>query len=127
MAAVLRVCYDSRAMKASLPAQNLLRRHVALPSDHGAWVFLISPLLIGLFAGGRWAAATPLLIVAALAAFLIRQPMTMAVKAHSGRRPREELPAARFWIFVYGVIGALAVGGLLAQGQGRAFPKSLDG
>lgn len=33
---------------------GLLRRHVALPPDHGSWGFLATPLLIGLFAGGRW-------------------------------------------------------------------------
>ena len=34
--------------------RGLLDRHVALPGDHGSWVFLLGPLLIGLFAGGRW-------------------------------------------------------------------------
>ena len=97
---------------------NLFRRHVALPNEHGAWVFLFSPLLIGLFAGGRWTAATAPLIVGALSAFLIRQPITIAIKAYSGRRSRDELPAARFWILVYGVIGLLATATLVAQGFG---------
>jgi hypothetical protein len=74
-------------MENTLAFSSLLRRHVALPSDHGSWVFLFSPLLIGLFAGGSWSMATLYLIVAAAAAFLIRQPTTMAVKIHSGRRP----------------------------------------
>ncbi|MBK5108482.1 MAG: hypothetical protein JJE12_10125, partial [Anaerolineales bacterium] len=37
---------------------KLFLRHVALPSDHGSWVFLLSPLLIGLFAGDSWSTAT---------------------------------------------------------------------
>lgn len=95
---------------------TLFRRHIALPGDHGSWVFLLSPLLIGLFAGGRWTPATLPLVVALLAAFLIRQPIIIAAKAYSGRRPRDELPAARFWMIVYGLVGMLAVVGLVALG-----------
>lgn len=105
-------------MAAIFSLRSLFRRHIALPGDHGSWVFLLSPLLIGLFAGGRWTPATMPLIVALLAAFLIRQPITIAAKAYSGRRPRDELPATRFWIVVYGSVGLLAVVGLVALGFG---------
>ena len=91
-------------MTTTLRKNNFFLRHVALPSDHGSWVFLLSPLLIGLFAGGRWSVASLFLIIAALAAFLIRQPVTTAVKIYSGRRNRRELPAAWFWIGIYGLI-----------------------
>src|SRR3990172_4992163 len=103
-------------MQTAVITRSLFRRHIALPGDHGSWVFLLSPLLIGLFAGGRWTPATTPLIVALLAAFLIRQPIIIAAKAYSGRRPRDELPAARFWMVVYGVVSALSVFGLVAQG-----------
>lgn len=96
----------------------LLRRHIALPTDHGSWVFLLSPLLIGLFAGGRWTAATAYVVLGALAAFLFRQPAVVAVKAYSRRRPRADLPAARFWMLAYGGLGLLAVGGLVVEGYG---------
>jgi len=97
-------------------ASVYLRRHIALPSEHGAWVFILSPLLIGLFAGGRWTAASAYLVMAAMAAFLIRQPVTVAIKTYSGRRSRRDLPAARFWMFVYGLVGLLALAGLVARG-----------
>jgi hypothetical protein len=105
-------------MQTARPSPSLFRRHIALPTDHGSWVFLLSPLLIGLFAGGRWSAASAWLIGAAFAAFLIRQPVTMLVKAYSGRRSREEAPAALFWIAAYGLIGLAALAGLLANGYG---------
>lgn len=114
-------------MATSSAPPALFRRHVALPNEHGAWVFLFSPLLIGLFAGGRWTAATAPLIIAALAAFLIRQPITIAIKAYSRRRSRDELPAARFWILVYGVIGLLATAMLIAQGFGYLLILALPG
>ncbi len=100
----------------TLLARNLFRRHIALPTDHGSWVFLLNPLLIGLFAGGRWTPAIAPLVVAALAAFLLRQPVTIAVKAYSGRRSRRDLPAAVFWILIYGLIGLLAVEALVRSG-----------
>ncbi len=95
---------------------SLFVRTIAIPQDHGSWVFLLSPLLIGLFAGGRLAWDSAFLALAALMAFLIRQPVTMAVKAYSGRRPRSDLPAARFWILIYGAVALAALTGLVLHG-----------
>jgi hypothetical protein len=107
--------------------KGYFRRHIALPSDHGSWVFLLSPLLIGLFAGGSWSIATTLLIIAAFAAFLIRQPVTIIVKVYSKRRPRRDLEAAIFWIIVYGFIGLLALIGLIALGYGYVLYLAIPG
>ncbi len=114
-------------MKNTQIMNSLLLRHVALPSDHGSWVFLFSPLLIGIFAGGNWNVATIYLITASLAAFLIRQPVTIAVKIYSGRRSRRDLAAAWFWIAIYGLIGAIGLGGLAVQGFGFLFILALPG
>lgn len=95
---------------------RLLRKHIAIPQDHGSWVFILSPLLIGLFAGREFSPASINLIIVAMGAFLMRQPVSIAVKAYAGRRSRIDLPAARFWMLVYGVILSLALAGLIAQG-----------
>ena len=55
-------------------------------------------------------------MIAAVVAFLIRQPVTIAVKAYSGRRPRTELSAAAFWIAIYGLILLFALVGLIRAG-----------
>jgi hypothetical protein len=89
-------------------AHGIFRRTIALPQEHGSWIFLISPLLIGLFAGKNLNAGSLALTLAALVAFLIRQPITVSVKIYSGRRPRTDLPAAKFWIIVYGLVLLLA-------------------
>lgn len=106
---------------------SLLRRHIALPQDHGSWVFILSPLLIGLYAGGTLGPASLSLIVAAMAAFLIRQPVSVAVKAYSGRRPRSDLPAARFWVVAYGAIALLALLSLSRQGFGYILYLAVPG
>lgn len=114
-------------MEQAVKSSDLFRRHVALPSDHGSWVFLFSPLLIGLFAGGRWTAASLTLVVAALAAFLIRQPATILVKVYSGRRNRRDLPAAWFWIGLYGLVALLALAALVTQGFAYLLVLALPG
>lgn len=98
------------------PMQIYFKRNIALPQDHGSWVFLLSPLLVGIFAGREFKPESALLIVAALAAFLIRQPITTAIKAYSGRRLKSDLPAARFWMIIYGIVIALSTFGLAARG-----------
>jgi hypothetical protein len=103
-------------METTLKNETVFRRMVALPSEHGSWVFILSPLLIGLFAGGRFSLSSLYLVVAVMAAFLIRQPVTIAVKAYSGRRSRRDLPAARFWVLIYGLIGLSGLAGLILQG-----------
>jgi hypothetical protein len=105
----------------------ILLRHVALPTDHGAWVFLLSPLLIGLFAGGSWTLATSYLVVAAIAVFLLRQPLSIAVKVYSRRRSRRDLTAAWFWTVFYVIIGLLSMVGLLLHGYHYLFVLAIPG
>ncbi len=108
-------------------AQTYFQRHIALTSEHGSWVFILSPLIIGLFAGQRFTLASLYLIIAAMAVFLIRQPVTIAIKAYSGRRSRRDLPAARFWILIYASAALLAVTGLAAQGFATILILALPG
>jgi YwiC-like protein len=96
--------------------KSYFRKQTSLPQDHGSWVFILSPLLIGIFAAKKFNDATIYLVIAALTAFLIRQPIMIAVKAHSGRRSRADLPAARFWILAYAGILFLALLGLVSAG-----------
>ena len=100
----------------SARAARLWQRHIAIPVEHGSWVFLFSPLLIGLFLGKTVGAGSLLLGLAVLMGFLIRQPVTIAVKAYSGRRPRSELAPARFWIILYVLLGGVTVFWLVTLG-----------
>jgi hypothetical protein len=103
------------------------KKQIALPQDHGSWVFILSPLLIGIFAGGKFNSATINLILAVMSAFLIRQPMTVIVKAVSGRRPKTDLPPARFWALIYGSIAALTLTALILDGFGYVLYLAVPG
>lgn len=92
----------------------MFKKHIALPQDHGSWVFLLSPLIIGLSIGRTLSLASFVLVIAALAAFLVRQPLSIAVKVWSKRRPATDLRPALFWAAVY-ISGLLASAIWLAQ------------
>ena len=107
--------------------EKYLRKFIALPQDHGSWVFILMPLFIGFFAGKNFSIVSVYLIIAALAAFFLRQPVTIAVKAYAGRRSRADLPAARFWIVVYGSIALIMLVGLTLRGFADVLYLALPG
>ena len=117
----------TRTSESGLSAATIFKRHIALPQDHGSWAFIISPLLIGVFAAGTFNASTMLLVVAALGAFLLRQPATIIVKIHSSRRSRAELPAAIFWFAAYSMVIAAACAGLATAGYAPLFWLGVPG
>ena len=96
--------------------QGYLKKHVFVPQDHGSWVFILSPLLIGICAGKTITLPTLWLLLTAMAAFLIRQPITVITKILAGRRSIEDLPAARFWVVTYGSLAALGLISLIYEG-----------
>ncbi len=107
--------------------QIYFRRYIALPTDHGSWVFILSPLMIGIFTAGEFTLASLYTVIGAMAAFLIRQPVTIAVKAYNGRRSRKDLPAAIFWMIFYGLIGLAALVGLIMHGFAYLLTLALPG
>ena len=103
------------------------RKAIAITNEHGSWVLLFSPLLIGIFAGKSFTLASVFLIAAALSAFLIRQPIAIVVKANSGRRSKQDIPAARFWILVYGLTALIMIFGLIVSGSGYILCLAIPG
>lgn len=106
---------------------SIFKKQIALPQDHGSWVFIFSPLLVGIFAGGNFPLPSLYLMIAAMAAFLIRQPLTVIVKALSGRRSAADLVPARFWVLVYGILAASALLGLILSGYGYILYLAVPG
>ncbi len=106
---------------------SYLKKQVALPQDHGSWVFILSPLLIGIFTSGVFQLQSVYLVMAAMAAFLIRQPVTVIVKTLSGRRSATDRIPARFWLLVYGILIAAALTGLILSGNGYILYLAIPG
>jgi hypothetical protein len=95
---------------------GVFRRRFILPTEHGSWIWWIGPFILGVAAAGHWTRNLTILFIAMLAAFLIRQPLSILVKTLSGRRmERDRLPAL-VWSAVYALIAGAALTILLASG-----------
>jgi hypothetical protein len=102
----------------ALSRSSLLRKHIALPQQHGAWVMWGGPLVVGAAVGGALTPALFWLTLASLGAFLNLQPLTVLVKVLAKRRPEEERAAALFWLAVFGALTAAGGAGLWLSGAG---------
>lgn len=98
-------------------ASHYFRRRIAVPQEHGAWVFLLLPLVVGLVAGGRLSSESIYLTVAGLAVFFMRQPILAITKVRAGRRPASDLPVAWAWLTIYALVAGLHVFGLVLRGH----------
>lgn len=99
-----------------MAAKKFFKKHIAIPQDHGSWVFILSPLLVGIFASGTFTPASLNLVFAAMSAFMLRQPTVTLIKIYSKRRARDDLTAARFWFVIYAAITLLALFELVLSG-----------
>jgi hypothetical protein len=107
--------------------RSLWRKHYVLPAEHGAWIWWIGPLFIGAVAGGRPDTSMIILTLAALAAFLLRQPATLAVKSLAGRRSAEELRPALFWSMLYALLAVAGAAWLVGIGERQVLALALPG
>jgi hypothetical protein len=106
---------------------SIFRKHFALPSEHGSWIWWIGPLIIGAAAGGEDHSHLALLAAAALTVFLLRQPTTILVKALSSRRSRRDLLPAALWMVFYGAAAVACAWALVALGHGRIIILAVPG
>ncbi len=96
-------------------------RPIALPTEHGGWGFLFEPLVLGMAVAPSWGGA--LIALAALGAFLSRQPLKLAMQdALRGK----SYPRTRWcWIFAASYLAgaSLAIAAAIAvSGWSLAIP-----
>ena len=97
------------------PAAGALLRRVLVPAEHGGWAFLAEPMLLGLLVACSGAGVA--LAIAALAAYLARQPLRLLVMdRRRGRRYARSILAEQVFAgcALAGAL-ALAAAGLLAH------------
>ncbi|MFP3853491.1 MAG: YwiC-like family protein [Anaerolineales bacterium] len=98
-----------------------------MPTEHGAWIWLLGPFFLGAAAGGRFGVDLIWLLIAGLAVFLLRQPTTIVVKVLAGRRRSRELTPGVIWMGIYATVAALALIPLLGAGYNRLPLLALPG
>jgi hypothetical protein len=79
-------------------------RSIAIPNEHGGWMFLLEPALIGL--GAAFTAPGLFLALAALGAFLTRHPLKLALDDYLKRR---SVPRT-LWAIRFAALYALCAG-----------------
>jgi hypothetical protein len=106
---------------------SLVRKHYIVPSEHGAWIWWIGPLLIGAAAAGAWTPDILILTAAVLAGFLLRQPATILVKVRSGRRSERDFSPALAWATVDALLLTLTTAALVARGHAAIMVLAIPG
>lgn len=90
-----------------------------IPREHGSWGMLLFPLLTAMILAGRWSWNLAAAAAAALAVFLLREPLlVMARQRYVWHDPRPETAAARRSLLVFGAV-------LAASGAWLAFVTPL--
>ncbi len=94
-----------------------------LPKEHGAWAVLFVPLLVGLGVSRSPNWEGLLLILAALAFFIARQPvLTYFRERRFPKEARTQSASALIWAFLFVVLGVLAVLPLVLEGRHLLIP-----
>lgn len=89
-----------------------------LPPEHGGWFLLLGPFLLGVIAAAQPNADLVVLLLFALASYIARQPLTLLVKALSGRRAKSDVRPALLALSITGMVAALLFGILVVRGYG---------
>jgi hypothetical protein len=91
-------------------------RLIVLPTEHGGWSFLGEPILLGLLVAPSWSGT--LVALAAVAAFMARQPLRLFVSDRQRGKtyPRTLLAERAFAVLALVAAGALAGALALAHG-----------
>ena len=92
-----------------LPTLNFIQlKSVALPSEHGGWGFLFEPILLGLLVAGSVSGL--ILSAAMLSAFLIHQPLKLALKDRLKGRYLPRTAWAERFVAGYSLIAIVLLG-----------------
>ncbi len=105
-------------------SKTIFVKRLILPGEHGAWVWLLVPFLVGgVVASGLgevtangWLALL-LVGLGGLSAFLLRQPAAAWQRMRQGRGSRDLAPLAAGWSVGFAAAALLCFGGLLALGR----------
>jgi YwiC-like protein len=97
-------------------SKRVRARPVALPGEHGGWSLLAEPIAVGLLLAPSISGA--LLSLAAVAAFLARHPLRLAIGDLRRGRNTERTRLAKRFTFLYASIALLTFVGALVTANG---------
>lgn len=108
----------------AVPRRTWFRKSLVVPTEHGAWSWLLVPLLVGALVGGLAGdpaaysgLAVLLTLVGGLSATMSRQPATALMRIRRGRGRKADESLALGWTVGFGATALLCLLGLLALGR----------
>lgn len=85
---------------------------IPLPREHGAWVMLFTPCILGTLLAPQIALHVVLLYIAILGAFLARHPFIFLLKTRTHKNREAQRQHMTMWLALYGVV-SMGAGALL--------------
>jgi hypothetical protein len=111
-------------MATATPRRAFFRKSLVVPTEHGAWSWLLTPWLVGAVVGlaapaGALLAglALVLTLVGGLSAYMIRQPATAWLRIRQGRGRQADRTLALGWAIGFGLISLFCLLGLFLLGR----------
>ncbi len=97
---------------------KLFRKSILLPAEHGSWVWLLVPFVVGASVGGSARLELWLLLSGVLAIFLFRQPFIVWMRLRKGKGRPADRPLAAGWAALLASTGLICLAALLGRGLG---------
>ena len=88
-----------------------------LPAEHGSWAWLLVPFGVGTAVSRSLTLPVWLVLVGALAVFLLRQPATIWLRARQGKAGKTQGQTAVRWLIFLGIVALICLLGVLGQGR----------
>lgn len=111
-------------MTNAAPRRAFFRKSLVVPTEHGAWSWLLVPWLVGAVVGAASPSDAPLAglallltLVGGLSAYMIRQPATAWLRIRQGRGRQADRPLAAGWAAGFSLLSLLCLLGLLLLGR----------
>ena len=109
---------------ATVRRRTFFRKSLVVPTEHGAWSWLLTPWLVGAVVGlaapvtAPWSGLALLLtLVGGLSAYMIRQPATAWLRIRRGRGRKADQPLALAWAGGFSLLALVCLLGLLLLGR----------
>ncbi len=92
------------------------RKSLVVPTEHGAWSWMLVPYFVGLIVAGQFNVQVVLVVVGGLSAYFVRQPLTAWLRIRRGQGRKSDRPIAAGWAIAFSAVAILCLTGLLASG-----------
>lgn len=115
---------NPRMAETAAPRRTWFRKALVVPTEHGAWSWLLVPFLVGALVASLVGQPAPysglalvFTLIGGLSAYMSRQPATALARIRRGRGRKADESLALAWTLGFGLVAVFCLLGLLALGR----------